>query len=98
MKETSLIDYVDKTILRINRRHAKKFSRRYDQGESGSGETTGKEEREEGEAEAGYESFSDVVHDIEAVVDLVWVSGTRKSPYLPTYLPPAIYSLEREWK
>lgn len=103
MKETSVINYVDKAILAINRRHAKKFSSVYERGESQgqnrtgngnghgngngsvpqsgqngkeSGDTGGDGEQEK-ENERGYESFKEVVKDIEGVVDVLWVSGTR---------------------
>jgi hypothetical protein len=55
---------MDKQILRINRRHAKKFS-------SAIG---GLDEPEE---DRGYESFKEVVKDLEALIDIAWVSGTR---------------------
>lgn len=51
-------------ILLINRRHARKFSR------EAMGETAE-------DKESGYEEFKEVVRDVEGVVDLVWVSGTR---------------------
>lgn len=68
MKETTLINHIDKSILKINRRHAKKFSSRL-----------GTPDASETEAERGYESFKEVVKDIEGLVDVVWVSGTRMS-------------------
>lgn len=74
LKESTLINHLDKTLLSINRRHAKKFSSRYEGGQT---------EVEAGEregSERGYESFAEVVGDVEPVVDLVWVSGTRMPP------------------
>ncbi|RJE19697.1 hypothetical protein PHISCL_07972 [Aspergillus sclerotialis] len=73
MKETTLINHVDKTILAINRRHAKKFSSRYEA-----------QDQDQQSSERGYENFKEVVRDIEPVVDLVWVSGTPslQIPYL----------------
>lgn len=62
-KEIAFINYVDSKILQINRRYAKKFS----------------SDRDEIDEEArGYDSFEDVVQDLEHVLDAVWVSGTRK--------------------
>lgn len=60
--------------MTVNRRHAKKFS-------SAIGE------QDIPEAERGYESFKEVVKDLEAIVDVIWVSGTRMffssfSPFL----------------
>lgn len=49
-------------ILLINSRRARKFSR---------------EAMGEGDSESGYEEFGEVAGDLEGVVDLVWVSGTR---------------------
>lgn len=52
--------------MTINRRHAKKFSSAYeDPSQPGS------------QTERGYESFGEVVKDIEGLVDVLWVSGTR---------------------
>lgn len=69
IKETALINHIDKSILTVNRRHAKKFS-------SAIGE------QDIPEAERGYESFKEVVKDLEAIIDIVWVSGTRMFPSL----------------
>lgn len=63
-KETLVINHMDKQILRINRRHAKKFS-------SAIG---GLDEPAE---DRGYESFKEVVKDLEVLIDIAWVSGTR---------------------
>jgi len=64
-----VINYVDSHILAINRRHAKKFS----------GSITGPDE-----ADPGYENFREVAKDIEAIVDVLWVSATPslQIPYL----------------
>lgn len=81
MKETAVINHLDKSILGINRRHAKKFSSTY-----GGGAPNGEGEGEvevEGQGERGYESFKEMVRDIENLVDIVWVSGTRTSPFFP---------------
>ncbi|KAL4801918.1 hypothetical protein BDV18DRAFT_147812 [Aspergillus unguis] len=108
MKEASVIGYVDKAILKINRRHAKKFSSVFEQGQSQTRTATGtvtgnalsvqgdQKKDQDAEGERGYESFSEVVKDIEGVVDVLWVSGTPtlQTPYLislsvlfNTYLP-----------
>ncbi|KAL4975906.1 hypothetical protein BDW66DRAFT_136156 [Aspergillus desertorum] len=103
VKEVTVINHLDKTILAINRRHAKKFSSVFEQQptqHNGNGTATksvsdrGKEV--EGDKERGYENFKEVVKDIEGVVDVLWVSGTPslQIPYLislavlvNTYLP-----------
>ncbi|THC98716.1 hypothetical protein EYZ11_001779 [Aspergillus tanneri] len=71
MKETTVINHVDKTILTINRRHAKKFSSAYD-------------DQSQPDSGRGYESFQEVAKDIEGLVDVLWVSGTPslQIPYL----------------
>lgn len=74
VKESSLINYVDGKILRINRRHAKKFSSVIDDQNDADGGDKDKDE----EQTKGYESFKEVVKDIEEVIDVVWVSGTRE--------------------
>lgn len=82
MKETTVINHLDKSILGINRRHAKKFSSTYGpQGANAQG-GEGQDEGEGGEKERGYESFKEMVRDIEGLVDVVWVSGTRMSSLL----------------
>ncbi|KAI9848297.1 MAG: hypothetical protein M1837_000561 [Sclerophora amabilis] len=67
-KETSFIQYVDRGILDVTRRYAKKFSG---------------EESESGGVR-GYERFGEVAGDVDRLVDLVWVSGTPslQTPYL----------------
>ncbi|GMF79633.1 unnamed protein product [Aspergillus oryzae] len=63
-KETTVINHVDKTILIVNRRHAKKFSSAFD-------------DQAQQESERGYESFKEVAKDIEGLVDILWVTGTQ---------------------
>jgi len=66
-KESSFINYVDQGILNVTRRYAKKFSARLEDHPGGESERTGR----------GYEDFGEVARDLEALVDVVWVSGTR---------------------
>ncbi|KAE8377440.1 hypothetical protein BDV26DRAFT_293164 [Aspergillus bertholletiae] len=82
-KETTVINHVDKTILIINRRHAKKFSSAFD-------------DQAQEVSERGYESFKEVAKDIEGLVDVLWVTGTPSlqipylislAVYINTYLP-----------
>ncbi|PWY77120.1 hypothetical protein BO70DRAFT_398009 [Aspergillus heteromorphus CBS 117.55] len=68
--ENTVISYIDKSLLSITRRHAKKFSSAFDADGEAAGETG---EEEEGR---GYESFAEVARDMESVVDVLWVSGT----------------------
>ncbi|KAG5288739.1 DMC1-like protein [Histoplasma capsulatum G186AR] len=64
-KEMTVINFVDSHIIAINRRHAKKFSSAFAEDEC--------------EADRGYENFREVAKDMETIVDVLWVSGTRKS-------------------
>ena len=68
-KESSFIAYVDRKILDISRRHE---TRHYD-GDEDNTESTPKNK--------GYKSFADVAEDLEKVIDVVWVSGTRRKSY-----------------
>ncbi|KAK2787462.1 hypothetical protein FQN52_007180 [Onygenales sp. PD_12] len=89
-KETAVINFVDSHILAINRRHAKKFSSAFADENDDDGGGGG------GGGGRGYESFKEVARDVEAIVDVLWVSGTPslQIPYLislaglvSTYLP-----------
>ena len=65
-KESSLINYVDRKLLDISRRYEKRFSEESEDQHSQSIE--GK----------GYRSFGEVAKDLENIINIVWVSGTRK--------------------
>lgn len=75
-KESNLIAYVDRMVMSINRRHAKKFSAAFSQDFEVVREC-GPEENSEASEGAGYEGFEEVARDIERLVDVLWVSGTR---------------------
>ena len=62
-KEIALINYLDDKILRITRRYAKKFSN----------------ENRDGDDTPGYTSYDQFVADVDPLIDVVWISGTRKS-------------------
>lgn len=62
-KEIALINYLDDRILQITRRYAKKFSN----------EGLKKDDT------PGYTTYDEFVHDADPLVDVVWISGTRKS-------------------
>lgn len=62
LKETQLIDYLDNHVLRVSRRYGKKFSN----------------ERTDNDDTPGYTSFDQVVADVDPLVDVVWISGTRE--------------------
>lgn len=63
-KESSFIRFVDQGIQKIQRRFAKRGSDEAD--------------KEQKEDVKGYASFPEFAKDTEALIDLVWVSGTRK--------------------
>lgn len=71
-KESTLIRYIDTGLTRIERRYAKRGTEMAD--------------KQENAATRGYESFHEVVKDIEQLFDLIWVSGTPslQVPYLLT--------------
>ncbi|EFR02890.1 hypothetical protein MGYG_05891 [Nannizzia gypsea CBS 118893] len=88
-KEANLLAWVEAAVLRINRRHAKKFSGMQTRSEPGNERKEKEEEKgEEREEEdvPGYESFSEVAADIERVLDVLWVSNTPtiQVPYMIT--------------
>lgn len=61
-KEVEVINHIDGGVLRMNRRHAKKFSSSY----------AGK-----GEPDSGYDSFKEVARDVDGIINVLWVSGSR---------------------
>ncbi|RAK77139.1 general transcription factor IIH subunit TFB6 family, partial [Aspergillus fijiensis CBS 313.89] len=92
-KEATVLEYIDKKLLSINRRHAKKFS--------------GALIAPVAESERGYESFKEVAKDFESLVDVLWVSGTPslQIPYLislavqvNSYLPDYPFSAKATFR
>ncbi|KAI9682170.1 MAG: hypothetical protein M1817_000224 [Caeruleum heppii] len=69
-KETTFIQHVDRGILQVSRRYAKKFSTSDDDNAP--------------ETVKGYARFSEAARDMERLVDVVWVSSTPslQTPYL----------------
>ena len=64
-KESSFIDYVDRKLLEISRRYEKRFNADFE------------DEAMSGIQGRGYESYGELARDLEGVIDVVWVSGTR---------------------
>jgi hypothetical protein len=62
-KETDFIFYVDQQITNISRKHALRFD----------------EWAQKHEPDAGYASFVQAAADLDGLIDMVWISGTRKS-------------------
>lgn len=71
-----MINHLDAGVLRIQRRHAKKFSSVYEN-ENRTQHEGGKQEGGELDEVEGYNSFKEMAGDIESLVNVVWVSGTR---------------------
>ena len=65
-KESGFIDYVDQKLLGISRRYEKRFN------------AVLKTESASDVEGRGYEGFKDVATDLSAIIDVVWVSGTRE--------------------
>lgn len=64
-KESTFIRFVDQNLLKIQRRYAKR----------GESDVERQNDTPDG---IGYRSFAEAARDIEKLVDLIWVSGTRK--------------------
>ena len=64
-RESTFINYVDQKLLDISRRYQKKFEASYE--DQTSPEPEGR----------GYEEFGELARDVQALTDVVWVSGTR---------------------
>jgi len=64
-KESSFIDYVDRKLLGISRRYEKRFNA--DLEDENTSDIEGQ----------GYKSFGEMAKDLENVVDVIWISGTR---------------------
>lgn len=62
-KESAVIDHVDAKLLEISRRYEKRFN-------PGSGK---------GVEADGYETFGEAAKDLDAITDVVWVTGTRRT-------------------
>ena len=69
-KESALIRLIDQSLLKIQRCYAKREEELRD--------------TETDPDEMGYRSFSEASRDIEKLVDLIWICGSRKSsPNMP---------------
>ena len=64
-KESNFIAYVDKKLLGISRKYEKRFNARFE------------DEATSGIEGRGYERYGELARDLEGVIDVVWVSGTR---------------------
>ncbi|KAI9777537.1 MAG: hypothetical protein M1839_008831 [Geoglossum umbratile] len=73
-KETAFIQYVDKGMLGVTRRYAKKFSEGFGGGDERSYAISAPIPT--GETPQGYDSIEGVCMDLEKLVDVIWVSGT----------------------
>ena len=64
-KESATRNYIDGKLLEISGRYERRF------------ETSETSHTQAGAA--GYKSFADLARDLDTVIDIIWVSGTRKS-------------------
>lgn len=64
VKESFLISYLDQTITGVKRRWAKRMFK--------------DDEIEQGDVK-GYHHFWEAAKDIDGLIDVIWVSGSRKS-------------------
>lgn len=65
-KESDFINHVEQKLLAISRRYENRFS------------TTLSEEENPDVEGRGYKNIGEEIQDLNPVVDLVWISGTRK--------------------
>ena len=63
-KEGALVHFVDSKLLQVSGRYEKRFGR----------DAEGKMPLG---VEPGYESFGEAAKDLESILDVIWVSGTR---------------------
>lgn len=64
-RESTFINYVDQKLLGISRRFQLQYNANFEDRRSSELEST------------GYKDFGELARDVEAVTDVVWVSGTR---------------------
>lgn len=72
-KESSFIDYVDRKLLGISRRYEKRFNAEFE------------DEATSGIQGRGYESYGELARDLDGVIDVVWMSGTRTEGHQTQY-------------
>ena len=85
-KESTFIRYVDSGILKVRRRFAK-------HAEIQDKNVTTGQAHDKGDV-PGYTSFAEAAHDVDKLIDIIWVSGTRKSypASFITLLEPSSYT------
>ena len=64
-KQSALIDHIDRKLLHVSRRYAKRCNARL-------------LEQNDQDDVKGYDSFAQLANDMNLVLDVVWVSATRK--------------------
>ena len=67
-KQSALIDHIDNRLLHISRRYEKRYNAKF------------LEQKDDDEVK-GYDSFAQMANDLGSILDVVWVSGTRKCSY-----------------
>ena len=77
-KETTFIMHVDQRLLHINRRYAKRMDdHNNDNGDAMESNQATKFSIESAGG-SGYDSFAEAAKDLDSLIDIIWVSGTRK--------------------
>lgn len=66
LKESSFVTYVEQKLLAVSRRYENRFSA-----------ALGEEENPDVEGR-GYKGIGEIMQDLDAVIDIVWISGTRR--------------------
>lgn len=74
-KESSIIYYLDDRLLAISRRYEKRIEERTSDDQTSPAES----------GTYGYRSFGQLAHELEAVIDVVWVTASRTTTS-PFYL------------
>lgn len=74
-KESAVIDHLDGKLLEVSRRYEKRVD-------------LGSERKPAVDTEVrGYENFGEAAKDLEAITDVVWVTGTRMTNIVYNYTP-----------
>jgi len=81
-KESNFIEYVDRKLLDISGRYEKRFNVGVAADHEEPSQTPQSSQTGASSQRRGYESFAELAGDLDSVIDIVWVSGTRRKPIL----------------
>ena len=88
-KENALRNYVDDRLLEISGRFERRFRDAY--------EATGPGHESE-RRNAGYKGFTELARDLEGVIDIIWVSGSRESTGMDLVPRPIVNASKLHFK